>query len=167
MRTRVILASAGAVVAAACAIYAAGTVTERSSLKGVQPIRPAVGKLPLVASAAGVDAKRLRTVIEDRLKAQGLPVNAGGVNDLLLTVSASPARDGLHAVHLLLECRQMVALFHEFIRDPESRTLAPTWNASWIGVLKPEEMKQLDDEVAKLVDQFIADWRVGNLGRAR
>jgi len=35
------------------------------------------------------------------------------------------------------------------------------------GVLKTDEAKQIDAEVAKLVDQFIADWRVGNIGRTR
>ncbi len=167
MRRHALIIAAVVLAGAAGAIYAAGTMSERASLSGVKPFRPAVGQLPLAASAAGVDAKRLRAVIEDRLKAQGLPVSSSAVNDLSLTVSMSPARDGVHAVHLLLECKQMVALFHEYIRDPESRTLAPTWNASWIGVLKPEELKQLDDEVAKLVDLFIADWRVGNLGRSR
>jgi hypothetical protein len=167
MKKTVILASVVLLAAAAGVIRAAGTVGERSSLKGVQPMRPSVGKLPLEASTAGVDAKRLRAVIEERLKAQGVPVNTNGVNDLALTLSTSPGRDGFHAVHLRLECTQLVALFHEFIRDPESRTLAPTWSASWIGILKPDEMKQVEGELAKLVDQFAADWKIGNLGRSR
>ena len=148
-------------------LRAAGTVAEQQSLKGVKPIRCAVGKLRPDVVADGLDAVRLRNLMDARLKAQGLPANNNATNDLYLIVSTSPQKDGCYAVHLQLELRQLVALFHEFINDPESRTLAPTWNASWIGILKQDELKKVDDELVKLVDEFIADWRIGNLGRKK
>ena len=165
MKTAIVLGFAVLAAAAACALYAAGTVSERNALSGVQPFRPAVDKMPAEALAAGVDAKKLRVIIQDRLKTGNVPVDANGANDLSLAITTSAKRDGLIAVHLHLEAKQLVALFHEYVRDPESRMFAPTWSASWTGILKPEEMKQLDDELAKLVDLFIADWKVGNLGR--
>jgi hypothetical protein len=155
------------VLAGAAAIYAAGTVSEQQSLRGVKPIRIASNKLRSDVAADGLDAAKLRATMDARLKAQALPVSNNATNDLFLIVSTSPPRDGYYAVHLHLELRQLVALFHEYIRDPETQGMAATWNASWVGVLKKDELNKVDDELAKLVDLFIADWRVGNLGRNR
>jgi len=130
LRISLVLLVAAALAAAACALYAAGSASERASLRGVYPLRPTVDKLPVGAVAWGLDAKALKTIIETRLGDQKLPVDANGASDVVLTISISAQRDMMYAVHLRLECRQLVALFHEFIRDPESRMLAPTWSAT-------------------------------------
>ena len=146
-------------------LHGAGTDSERQSLAGIKPIRVESTSVRPDVAADGLDPARLRRVMDARLKAQGLPVAANATNDLFLTITTSPIRDGYYAVHLHLELRQLVALFHEYIRDPESRGMAATWRTSWIGLLKKDELGKVDGELAKLVDQFIADWRIGNLGR--
>jgi len=160
-----VLLAAAAAVGVTWSVWAAGTVAERASLKGVKPIRAAVEKLRPDVVSDGLDVSRLRTVMDARLRAAGVPAHRNAPNDLLLVVSTSPQKDGMYAVHLHLELRQLVALFHEFIRDPESRGMAATWRTSWIGILKTDELKQVEPELAKLVDQFTADWQIGNRGR--
>ena len=147
--------------------WPAGTVSEINSLKGVHPLRVFVTKLRPDVTADGLSHDRLRLIISERLKQQGLPVDQNATNDLYLIVTTSPQTDGKYAVHLHLEGRQLVALFHEFIRDPESRDIAATWRASWIGIVKPDEFKQVEVALVQLVDKFIADWRIGNRGRPR
>lgn len=166
-RVLLLLCAAGVVLGLAWCVFAAGTVAERSSLKGVKPIRVAVGKIRPDAASDGLSAARLRAIMDARLRAAGVPAHQNATNDLLLIVSTSPQKNGMYAVHLHLELRQLVALFHEYVRDPESRGMAATWRTSWIGLLKTDELKKVEPELAKLVDQFTADWRIGNLGRRR
>ena len=159
--------AASVLLVLAWSLSAAGTVAERNSLKGVKPIRVAVGKVRPDAASDGLSAVRLRAVMDARLRAAGVPAHRNATNDLILMVSTSPQKNGMYAVHLHLELRQLVALFHEFIRDPESRGMAATWRTSWIGVLKTDDLKQVEAELVKLVDQFTADWHIGNRGRRR
>jgi len=166
-RVVVLMVVVGVAVSVASLVFSAGTVAERSSLKGIKPIRVVASKVRPDAAADGLSRARLHTVMETRLRTAGLPVHRNATNDLILIVSTSPQRDGFYAVHLHLELRQLVALFHEFIRDPESRGMAATWRTSWIGVLKAQELEKTETEIGKLVDQFVADWRIGNLGRRR
>ena len=166
-RVILVVAGVGLLFLGGRVLYPAGTGSERNSLRGVKPMRVAVDKVRPDVASDGLDHNRLRAVMEGRLRAAGVPVSTGATNDLYLIVSTSPQTRGMYAVHLHLEARQMVALFHEFIRDPESRDIAATWRTSWIGILKTDELKQTEVELVKLVDQFIADWRIANLGRER
>ena len=186
-RVLLVLWAAGVVLGLAWCVFAAGTVAERSSLKGVKPIRVAVGKIRPDAASDGLSAARLRAIMDARLRAAGVPAHQNATNDLLLIVSTSPQKNGMWGKRhqeffvrstlrayrqktpgvFFPELRQLVALFHEYVRDPESRGMAATWRTSWIGLLKTDELKKVEPELTKLVDRFTADWRIGNLGRRR
>ena len=167
MRRLLTVVAACACILAAAPADPAGTVAEINSLKGVHPIRVAVNRLRPDVASGGLDAARLRLIMGARLKEAGLPTGKNATNDLMLLVTTSPQTNGVYAVHLHLELRQLVALFHEFIRDPESRDIAATWRMSWIGVVKIDELKKVEVELVKLVDKFIADWRIANRRRTR
>ena len=154
-------------LAALSQAHPAGTLSEINSLKGVKPIRVVVTKLRPDVAADGLSRDRLMRIMSERLKQQRLPVNQNATNDLYLIVTSSPQKNGMYAVHLHLEGRQLVALFHEFLRDPESRDIAATWRTGWIGIVKPNEFKTVEIALVRMVDRFIADWKIGNRGRLR
>ena len=94
-RVVLLLWAAGVVLGLAWSVFAAGTVAERNSLKGVKPIRVAVGKIRPDAASDGLSAARLRAIMDARLRAAGLPAHRNATNDLLLIVSTSPQKNGM------------------------------------------------------------------------
>jgi hypothetical protein len=111
-----------------------------------------------VATNAGVDAGRLRTVVELRLRQAGLRVDSAQYDRPLLYVEVTVL--GTHAVPVFYSYGFHLALVEpaQVARNGE-RVWAVTWTSRGVGTGGEQRLaKIIEDGISQLVDKFLNDW---------
>jgi hypothetical protein len=138
--------------------------TDRATLKGIKAVCVVV-EVSAEAIRGGVDKDKLQSDVEGRLQQQGAPFDKNATTCVYLNVRALQAMGGkgkplpLYAADFRLELLQTVAL----LRDPASKTFAPTWSSENMTTVPAADLGETAFEiVASLVDQFVAAYKSAN-----
>ena len=137
----------------------AQTETETASLERIAKLEIVINDLEGPAADIGVAASVLRSIVDTKLRQEGIPVADFAVAFLTLDVTAIPLEAGPDIVlHTSLSFFQPAA-------STLNRWLGParTWSLERLtvaGMSRAEEVLRAD--VEHLADAFVASWRAAN-----
>ena len=123
-------------------------------LKGIDTIFVLIETLDEDAREAGVNVERLKTVVELRLRREGIVVAEeldGTIPYLYVNISVAGK-----AFHVSLDLNERVDL----CRDASIRCRAKTWDTGTTGT--PAKPDFVDACLSELLDEFLNDWYKAN-----
>ena len=139
--------------------------SRRNSLKGLVAVYLLMDPLDLDAQKAGLSASQLRTDVELRLRAAGIPVltekqgrERPGDPYLYLDVSHIRAKEGFCAFSIRLALIQNV--FPQ--RNPTQLLRASTWSVSTSGYVLGDKLSMVRQTVRDFTDRFCNDYLAVN-----
>jgi hypothetical protein len=112
------------------------------------------------AERDGLTKDAIRTAAELRLRRHRLPLtDRDGTPALYVAVDSVKHPYG-HAYSLTVKFRQLASLV---LRSSDSRPLsAVTWEAGFVGTIGAEELRNLIEDVERLIDEFSNDYLAVN-----
>lgn len=137
---------------------------EVKSLKGVVGVHVVVESLSPDIISDGLTADSLEKTIIDRLTAAGITLlsedelSQDGAAIFYISLASVKNDKGLYACDVHAEVIQAAAL----ARDPRILTPATTWTSTTVGIVGATNVKQLNETVGKLADEFIRDYQSVN-----
>ena len=133
---------------------------EVKSLKGVVGVHVVVESLAPDLVKDGLSADSLETTITDRLNAGGIKLltedelSQDGAAIFYVSLASVKNDKGMYACDVHAEVIQAAAL----TRDPHILTPATTWTSTTVGIVGASNVRQLNDTVRKLADEFVRDY---------
>jgi len=155
-------------VAIALVVYLAVCVGAQAARVGMETksLRGLVGVCVVVESLApdlvrdGLSTSSLQKTIAAHLTAAGVgmltedELSQPGAAIFYISISSVKNDAGLYACNIHAEVIQAAAL----TRDPKILTPATTWTSSTVGIVGAANVKQLNQTVADMADEFIKDF---------
>jgi hypothetical protein len=112
-----------------------------------------------VAERDGLTRAQLQTEVERRLRQAGIAVGPTLTGHLYVNVDTVKSDHGqTYAYNVLVEYMQQVML----ARDPTASIFATTWETGGVGMIGANRLREVRQDVANYVDQFIAAYREQN-----
>ncbi len=158
-----------AIMALCATLFSAGawgarTDFEVKSLRGLDTIYVIVQSLNPDMVNDGLTTEAVRSTVEQHVKSAGLKVlakgesipDSGGI--LLLSISSVKSSSGVYACNIDAELIQVTTLS----RDPGIVSPATTWANGVVALVDSGSIKRLQDSVARVVDEFVSDYRTAN-----
>lgn len=112
----------------------------------------------------GLTAESLEKTVTDSLAAGGVKLlsedelSQDGAAIFYISLASVKNDKGLYACDVHAEVIQAAAL----TRDPKILTPATTWTSTTVGIVGASNVKQLNDTVRKLADEFVKDYQSVN-----
>lgn len=148
------------------AAWSARAEFEVNSLRGIDGVIALTNKLNPDFAKDGLTTDGVQQIVEQRLKAGGIKLltkdditKNPGTPLLLVNLSLMESEPGMYAYSLDLELYQVVLL----ARDTDIPSLARTWSEGVVGAVSTSNMKQLNDRISSLIDEFVNDYMTANL----
>jgi hypothetical protein len=133
---------------------------EVKSLRGVMGVHVVVESLAADLVGDGLTTGSLEKTITDRLTAGGIrllsedELSQDGAAIFYISLASVKSDKGLYACDVHAEVIQAAAL----TRDPHILTPATTWTSTTVGMVGASNVRQLNDTVGKLADEFVRDY---------
>jgi hypothetical protein len=157
MRVLAFLSRASVVLILALPLLAAPArgqdgAAQRATLKGVTIIEVVVEEMDPVAERDGLTRSQLRTDVELRLRQAGITVGPTLTGHLYVNVDTVKSDHGqTYAYNVVVQYVQQVVL----ARDPKALVFATTWETGGVGMIVVDRLREVRQDVANYVDQFI------------
>jgi hypothetical protein len=124
----------------------------KATLKGVGIVEVVVEAMDPNAERDGLTRSELQTEIEARLRQAGITVGSNLTGHLYVTVDTAKGDKGqTYAYNVEVEYVQQVVL----PRDPQAPIYVPTWETGGVGLIGADRLREVRQDVANYVDQFI------------
>lgn len=133
---------------------------EVKSLKGVMGVHVVVESIASELISDGLTMDSLEKTITNRLEAAGIrlltedELSQDGAAIFYISLASVKNDKGLYACDVHAEVIQAAAL----ARDPRILTPATTWTSTTVGIVGASNVRQLNDTVRKLADEFVKDY---------
>jgi hypothetical protein len=139
-------------------VHAVGDPFERASLIGITNLQVVIEDLnPLIVND-GLDRERIKETVSQRLERAGIIVEEQAEHALYIHLDAVKNDVGFYSYSASFQLLQMVLLF----RDPGIVTWGTTWSSHNTGAVAPDQVHELELEVQRGVQMFLADYRAAN-----
>lgn len=141
-------------------IMAARVSMEVKSLKGLSGVCVVVETLAPDIARDGLSVDSLRKIVSSRLSSGGIrllseeELSQPGAAIFYVSITSVKSDTGLYACNVHAEVIQAAALS----RDPSILTPATTWTSGTVGIVGASNVKQLNETVAGLADEFVRDF---------
>lgn len=152
------------VLAISTGVQAARLGMEVRSLKGLVGVCVVVETLNPDIARDGLSADFLRQTVTQRLTSAGInllteeQLSQAGAAIFYISISSVKNEAGLYACNVHAEVIQAASLS----RDPKILTPATTWTTGTVGIVGASNVKQLNDTVAGIADEFVKDFLSAN-----
>ena len=124
----------------------------KATLKGVSIVEVVVEAMDPNAEHDGLTRSQLQTEVEARLRQAGITVGSNLTGHLYVTVDTAKGDKGqTYAYNVEVEYVQQIVL----PRDPQAPVYAPTWETGGVGLIAASRLREVRQDVANYVDQFI------------
>jgi len=128
------------------------SAAHRATLKGVPIVEVVVEAMDPVAERDGLTRSQLQTDVEWRLRQAGITVGPTLTGHLYVNVDTVKGDRGqTYAYNVLVQYLQQVIL----ARDPKAPIFAPTWETGGVGMIAADHLRDVHQDVANYVAQFI------------
>jgi hypothetical protein len=128
------------------------SAAQRATLKGINTVEVVVEAIDPVAEQDGLTRSQLQTDIEERLRQAGITVGPTLTGHLYVNVDTVKGDRGqTYAYNVSVQYVQQVVL----ARDPKAPIFAPTWDTGGVGIVAASRLREVRQDVANYVDQFI------------
>ena len=125
---------------------------QRATLKGITIVEVVVEAMDPNAERDGLTHSELQTEVEARLRQAGITVGSNLTGHLYVTVDTVRSDNGqTYAYNVEVEYVQQVVL----PRDPQAPIYVPTWETGGVGLIAASRLREVRQDVANYVDQFI------------
>ena len=125
---------------------------ERATLKGLKAVNLTVERIDPEAEKDGLTKSQLQTDVESRLRQAGISVDHLSDEYLYVDVNTLKGERGVYSYSVHVEFHQSVML----VRDPKIIYYgAATWSVGRMGTVGSGHLREVREDVAALVDQFI------------
>lgn len=132
-----------------------GSAAQRATLKGVKAVEVVVETIDPSAEQDGLTRTQLLTDVEERLRKAGIAVGPTLTGHLYVNVDTVKGEHGqTYAYNISVQYIQQVAL----ARDPQAPIFAPTWDTGGVGIIAANRLREVRQDVANYVDQFVKDY---------
>jgi hypothetical protein len=132
-----------------------GSTAQRATLKGINTVEVVVEAIDPAAEQDGLTRSQLQTDVEGRLRQAGIVVGPTLTGHLYVNVDTVKGEHGhTYAYNVSVQYVQQLAL----ARDPKVPIFAPTWDTGGVGMIAANRLREVRQEVANYVDQFIKDY---------
>jgi len=137
---------------------------EVKSLRGVVGVHVVVESLAADLVSDGLTTDSLEKTVTDRLSAGGIrlltedELSQDGAAIFYISLASVKNDKGLYACDIHAEVIQAAAL----TRDPHILTPATTWTSTTVGIVGASNVRQLNDTVGRLADEFVRDYKSVN-----
>jgi hypothetical protein len=132
---------------------------QRATLKGVNIVEVVVEAMDPVAERDGLTRAQLQTDVELRLRQAGIPVGPTLTGHLYVNVDTATSDHGqTYAYNVVVQYLQQVVL----ARDPKAPIFATTWETGGVSMIAASRLREVRQDVANYVDQFIHAYREQN-----
>jgi len=129
-----------------------GGAAQRATLKGINSVEVVVEAIDPAAEHDGLTRSQLQTDVEERLRKAGITVGPTLTGHLYVNVDTEKGERGqLYAYNITVQYVQQVVL----ARDPKAPIFAPTWDTGGVGIIVANRLRDVRQDVANYVDQFI------------
>ncbi len=141
-------------------VLAARVSMEVKSLKGLSGVCVVVETLAPDITRDGLSVDSLRKTVSSHLSSGGInllteeQLSQPGAAIFYVSISSVKNEAGLYACDVHAEVIQAAALS----RDPSILTPATTWTSATVGIVGASNVRQLNDTVAGLADEFVKDF---------
>jgi hypothetical protein len=140
------------------AVYAAGDVFERISLKGLKSVQVVVEDFAPDLIKDGLNRERIKSTVEQQLTQAGILVEPQAENALYIHLGSVKNETGVYSYALSLQLVQLVLLF----RDPSLLTWGTTWSLDLVGSVAGASVSDLEPLIGRGVNSFVADYQAAN-----
>ena len=124
----------------------------RATLKGINTVEVVVEAMDPVAEQDGLARAQLQADVEERLRQAGITVGPTLTGHLYVNVDTVKGDHGqMYAYNVEVEYVQQILL----MRDPQTLYFAPTWETGGVGMIATSRLREVRQDVANYVDQFI------------
>ena len=145
-------------------VWAARLDMEVQSLKGLEGVHVVVESLDSDITHDGLTTDDLQKTIVQHLTTAGIKLLS--VDDLsksggaifYVSVSSVKSKLGVYACSVHAEVIQAAAL----TRNPDILTAATTWTSGTVGIVGETNVKQINEAVAAMADEFARDYQTAN-----
>jgi hypothetical protein len=149
-RDRLALGIALSLVAAPA--WGQGSPAQRATLKGVTIVEVVVEAMDPGAEQDGLTRSQLQMEVELRLRQAGITVGPTLTGHLYVNVDTEKSDHGqAYAYNVSVHYIQQVVL----ARDPKAPIFATTWETGGVGIIGANRLREVRQDVANYVDQFI------------
>ncbi len=125
---------------------------QRATLKGITIVEVVVEAMDPVAEQDGLTRSQLQTEVESRLRQAGITVGPTLTGHLYVNVDTEKGEHGqTYAYNVSVQYMQQVVL----ARDPKAPVFATTWDTGGVGMIGTDRLREVRQDVANYVDQFI------------
>jgi hypothetical protein len=129
-----------------------GGAAQRATLKGINRVEVVVEAIDPAAEHDGLTRSQLQTDVEERLRQAGITVGPTLTGHLYVNVDTEKGERGqMYAYNISVQYVQQVVL----ARDPKAPIFAPTWDTGGVGIIIANRLRDVRQDVANYVDQFI------------
>jgi len=129
-----------------------GSAAQGATLRGVNIVEVVIEAIDPVAEQDGLTRSQLQTDVEERLRRAGITVGPTLTGHLYVNVDTVKGDHGqAYAYNVSVQYVQQVAL----PRDPKAPIFAPTWDTGGVGMIAAARLREVRQDVANYVDQFI------------
>jgi hypothetical protein len=105
-----------------------------------------------MAEHEGLSRSQLQADVEERLRQAGITVGPTLTGHLYVNVDTVKGEHGqTYAYNVSVQYVQQVVL----ARDPKAPVFAPTWETGGVGMVAANRLREVRQDVANYVDQFI------------
>lgn len=142
---------------------------DKETLRGIRGFNVVVEQLPRVVDRSGTRREEVKNLLEARLRKAGLKIlsedealsqsSISGYPYLYVYTDITPYSKGdFFVYHIVVELRQRSTL----MRDPSLSVYTATWSRSRCGAARKYRWKELQNDIVKLLNEFIDDFREVN-----
>ncbi len=141
-------------------VWAARVGMEVKSLRGLSGVCVVVETLAPDISSDGLSVDLLRETISSHLSSGGISLlseeqlSQRGAAIFYVSITSVKNDMGMYACNVHAEVIQAAALS----RDPKILTPATTWTSGTVGIVGASNVKQLNETVAGIADEFVKDF---------
>ena len=129
-----------------------GSAAQGATLRGVNIVEVVIEAIDPVAEQDGLTRSQLQTDVEERLRRAGITVGPTLTGHLYVNVDTVKGEHGqAYAYNVSVQYVQQVVL----PRDPKAPIFAPTWDTGGVGLISTNRLREVRQDVANYVDQFI------------
>jgi hypothetical protein len=142
------------------AMWGAGdTAVDRATLRGLKAVNIVIDPVHPELEQQGVTTEVLRTRVEQRLEAAGVPVDDDALEFVALKIVPARERRGPYCISITFSLYQPVVL----VRDRAIKTATDTWQAATLWAMQPKAVYESTvSAVEQLVNRFAEVYRAEN-----
>ncbi len=134
------------------AAWGQGSAAQRATLKGIHTVEVVVETIDPAAEQDGLTRAHLQAEVEERLRQAGIPVGPALAGHLYVNVDTVKGEHGqTYAYNVSVQYVQQVVL----AREPKAPIFAVTWDTGGVGMIAVTRLREVRQDVANYVDQFI------------